>query len=177
MQVARLVDVKDHATSIRAVGCLASRYPSLRLLIVGDGPERPSIERLIDELGLREQVFLLGARNDVDRLLQAADLFILSSVTEAIPLTLIEAMAAELACVGSRVGGIPEVIAENETGLLAEPRDHQAFADCVERLMADTESRSRMGKAARSRAEMLFNRDAMLEAYYAHFRQLVGNSK
>lgn len=175
MQVARLSAVKDHATAIRAVAHVVTRHPSLRHVIVGDGPERPAIERLIDDLDLRDNVHLLGARNDVERLLQAADLFILSSVSEAIPLTLIEAMAVGLPCIGSRVGGIPEVIIEDETGFVAEAGDYRSFAGCIESLMANAEKRSRMGHQARRRAEQCFGRDAMMDAYFATYRELLGN--
>lgn len=173
MQVARLSAVKDHATAVRAIARLAPGQPAVRLLLVGDGAERPALERLVDELDVRDRVLLLGARSDVERLLPAADAFLLSSLSEAIPLTLIEAMAAELPCIGSRVGGVPELIVEGETGLLAEPGSPEQFAHCIQRLTTDGELCTRMGAAGRRRAERLFDRKHMHAAYFAHYRSML----
>ncbi len=173
MQVARLSPEKDHATSIRAIHRLVPKYPFVRMLVVGEGPERSTIERLVTQLGLQAHVILLGNQSNVADLLPAADACILSSITEAIPLTLIEAMAASLPCIGSRVGGVPEIILENETGLLAESRNEQAFAECVDRLIAEPDSRTRMGRLGRQRAEALFDQERMQAAYYQRYRSMI----
>lgn len=173
MQVARLSRIKDHLTALRVIAILATRYPTIRHVIVGDGPERPAIESALRDLTLQEHVIMLGPRDDVSRLLPAADVFLLTSLSEAIPLTLIEAMAAEIPCVASRVGGIPEVIAEGETGLLAEPGNAESFADSIEHLIVDEETRLRMASRSRQRAEQFFGRERMQQAYYDLYRQML----
>lgn len=177
MQVARLSSEKDHATSIRAISRLRSEHPLVRLVLVGDGPERSAIEQLVGQLDLQDQVMLLGNRGDVELLLPAADACLLTSITEAIPLTLIEAMATSLPCIGSRVGGVPEVISEDETGLLAEPRDDRAFAESIARLISDPDRCVRMGRLARQRVEALFNLNHMQEAYFHRYRSVMNSSQ
>ena len=173
MHVARLSPEKDHAVGIRAIGRLASRRPSVRQVIVGDGPERSRIEALVADLGLQDRVTLLGARHDVERLLSAADLLVLTSLNEAIPLTLIEAMAAGLPCVASRVGGVPEVIVDGESGLLAEAQNDGQFAACIETLITSPEMRRKMGRAARQRAEELFDKETMTSTYFGLYREML----
>ncbi len=177
MQVARLSVEKDHATSIRAISRLRSEHPLVRLVLVGDGPERSAIEQLVTQMGLQGHVTLLGNRSDVERLLPAADVCVLTSITEAIPLTLIEAMATSLPCIGSRVGGVPEVISEDETGLLAEPRNDEAFAESIARLISDPDRCASMGRLARQRAEALFNLNHMREAYFHRYRSMMNLSQ
>ena len=174
IQVARLDRVKDHATAVRAIGELAGKYHNVRLLIVGEGPEQPRIESVVAELGLQRQVRLLGVRRDIPRLLHAADIFLLSSVSEGIPLTLIEAMASELPCVSTRVGGTPEVVADGETGLLAEPSNPQSVAGCLDQLIRESSLRRSMGVAGRARAQRRFDEREMHAAYQRVYSQMLG---
>ena len=128
-------------------------------------------------LELNDQVVLLGSRDDVPRLLSAGDVLLLPSLNEAIPLTLIEAMATGLPCVASGVGGVPEVVANDESGFLAEPGSDRRFADCIESLIKFPESRRRMGLAARTRAEEIFDQEKMASAYYRLYREMLGVAK
>ena len=136
IQVARLDYLKDHATAIRTVERLVPRKGNARLVLVGEGPERATIENLVRDRGLEGHVKFLGLRTDVPRLLAAADIALLTSISEGIPLTLIEAMAAGLPVVATRVGGVPEVVVDGETGLLAPAGDDRALAELVFRLVA-----------------------------------------
>ncbi len=120
IQVARLDYLKDHCTAIRAAARVRKQLPGFRLLLVGEGPERPKIEAEIEALGLEDAVLMVGLRTDVRRLLAAADLFLLTSISEGIPVTLIEAMGARLPVVSTAVGGIKEVVIAEETGLLTK---------------------------------------------------------
>jgi sugar transferase (PEP-CTERM/EpsH1 system associated) len=165
IQVARLNRLKDHPTAIRAIADLAKCHPHVRLLLVGDGEEREPIEALIDSLGLRDFVRLLGTRTDVPRLLHAADLFLLTSISEGIPLTLVEGMLARLPIVATRVGGVPEVIAHEQSGLLVESGDVAGIAHCLRRMMADDQLRREMGDAGHCRAERSFTDERMLHGY------------
>ncbi|MBI3466167.1 MAG: glycosyltransferase [Planctomycetes bacterium] len=173
MQVARLNRLKDYPTALRSMARLAGQAANAVLVIVGDGEDRQEIERLIAELRLQQVVRLLGSRNDVPRLLQAADAFLLTSVTEGIPLTVIEAMATALPCVATRVGGMPEVIAEGETGFLAEAGDDGELARQLARLSADPAARERMGRAGRKRALACFDAAAMHRSYRKLYHELI----
>lgn len=173
IQVARLDPLKDHATAIRTIDRVARQRPEARLVLVGDGSEEGMIRALVRERGLEGHVRLLGLRTDVARLLPAADLFLLTSLTEGIPVTLIEAMAAGLPVVGTRVGGMGEVVEEGATGLLAPSGDDAALAACVLRLADDAGARGRMGRLGRARAQRLFAEERMHAAYIRLLREML----
>jgi glycosyltransferase involved in cell wall biosynthesis len=173
IQVARLDYLKDHATAVRTVGRVRQRHPGARLLLVGEGPERGAIRAEADRLGLADHVRFLGLRQDIPRLLQAADLFLLTSISEGIPLTLLEAMAAGLPVVSTRVGGTGEVVADGRTGLLAPAGDDAALADAVLRLAGDAALRERLGGAGRGRVRSLFSEGRMCERYGNAYREML----
>jgi len=172
IQVARLNALKDHPTAIRAMAQLIARFPRCRFLVVGDGEERAKVESLITELGLARHVTLLGTRRDIPRLLAAADVFLLSSISEGIPLTLIEAMAAGLPCVSTAVGGVPEVIVDGQTGLLVEAGVPADMAAKLQRLVEDADLRAALGAAGRARSRTHFSDIRMHAAYQNLYRQL-----
>ncbi|MFW6193864.1 MAG: glycosyltransferase, partial [Gemmatimonadota bacterium] len=165
-----------------APGCRAAppgsrasrRCPNAHLLLVGDGPERFVIESLIDGLGLDNRVHLLGLRSDVADLLAGSDLFLLSSVSEAASLSILEAMAVGLPVVATRVGGNPEVVVEGETGHLVPPGDLEAFADRVVELLRRPDLRRRMGEAGRRRVRTEFHLDRVADRYLRLYGELVG---
>jgi glycosyltransferase involved in cell wall biosynthesis len=174
VQVARLVPVKNHRLAIHALRRLVGDRPQVRLLLVGAGPEQPAVQQLVCDLGLQEHVLLLGRRHDVPRLLSAADAALLTSVMEGIPLAMIEAMAAGLPCVATRVGGQAEVIADGQTGLLAEPADPESTATQLARLIDNPELRRQMGEAGRKRALDLFDARTMHRSYDRIYRSMLG---
>src|SRR5262249_4177146 len=163
--VARLDYLKDHATAVRTLERVARSRPDARLVLVGEGPERPKIEDQVRRLGVAAGVRFLGLRQDVARLLRATDLFLLTSVSEGIPLTVLEAMAAGLPVVATRVGGLAEVVVDGETGLLAPPGDDAALAGAVLRLAADPGARRRMGRRGQERAHTVFSEGQMHARY------------
>jgi glycosyltransferase involved in cell wall biosynthesis len=173
MQIARLDYLKDHATAIRTVERVARQRPHVRLILVGEGPERAKIETLVREKRLGANVRLLGQRTDIGRLLPAADLFLLTSISEGIPLTVIEAMAAGLAVVATRVGGVPEVVEDGRTGLLAPSGDDTALAAAVLQLAEDAMRRRQMGLAGRQRAHALFSEERMHEQYRQLYEEIL----
>jgi glycosyltransferase involved in cell wall biosynthesis len=175
MQVARLDYLKDHATALRMLSRLAPQCPHARLVIVGEGPEQGKIDALIQELHLQPFVRLLGLRNDVPRLLAAADLLLLSSTSEGIPLTVIEGMAASLPVVATKVGGLPEVVEDGGTGWLAPSGDAAGLAERVLRLSADPGLRMQMGRRGRERAETLFSEQQMHARYDRVFQEILGS--
>lgn len=165
LQVARLNRLKDHATAIRAIDVLRRALPTVRLVFVGDGEERPALEAQVASLGLQETVRFLGSRNDVPRLLQAADAFLLSSISEGIPLTLVEAMLAGVPVVSTRVGGVPEVIDHETTGLLASPADAAGLATALSRVLVNADFSSTLRIAAHAKACGQFSESRMFQAY------------
>jgi glycosyltransferase involved in cell wall biosynthesis len=173
IQVARLDYLKDHATAIRTIERVANQCPRVRLLLVGDGPERAVIEELVQQRTLEENVRLLGQHNDVPRLLAASDIVLLTSISEGIPLTLIEAMAAGRPVVSTRVGGVPEVVADGQTGLLAPAGDDAALAEHILRLVDDPARREPMGRVGQQRAGDLFSEDRMHDGYRQIYAEMV----
>jgi glycosyltransferase involved in cell wall biosynthesis len=173
VSVGRLKAPKDFLTLVRALAELPE--DSYEALIVGDGPERPSLERELRRLGLEERVRLAGERHDVPALLATADVFVLSSRSEGMPVSVLEAMAAELPVVASRVGGVPELVVDGETGFLVRPADPRALATALAWLVDHRELRARLGAAGRVRAETRFNlnsfRRAHLELYGAELER------
>ncbi len=165
--VGRLKAPKDFPTLVRALARLEPG--SFEALVVGDGPDRQQLEDEIGALGLNARVQLAGERSDVPELLAAADVFVLSSSSEGMPVSVLEAMAAGLPVVASRVGGVPEQVTHGETGLLVEPGDADDLAAALARLVQDGELRGRLGAAGRARAEQAFAlepfRRAHLELY------------
>ena len=156
--VGRLAPPKDPLTLLEAV----KKLPEAVLLIIGDGELRPQVERSIRELGLVDRVRLLGQRNDIPRILTASDIFVLSSRWEGLPYTIIEAMMAGLPVVATRVGGVLELVEDGVTGFLVPPRNPDALAEALQRLIADPELRRRMGQTGREKTLKEFTLDRML---------------
>jgi sugar transferase (PEP-CTERM/EpsH1 system associated) len=173
VQVARLDYLKDHPTAVRMMGQVVRQRPDARLLLVGEGPERGKIEDEIRQRGLEANVRLLGQRGDVARILRAADLFLLTSISEGIPLTVIEAMAAGLPVVATNVGGMTEVVEDGQTALLAPAADDAGLAAAVFRLAEDPELRRQMGQWGRERANEVFSERQMHEQYVRLYDEML----
>ena len=173
LSVGRLRAPKDFTTLVRAVA--ACKPGAVRLLIVGDGPDRPQVAGEIARLGLDGTVELRAARDDVDALLAEADVVVLSSDSEGMPMSVLEAMAAGLPVIASAVGGVPEVVRDGETGALVPPRDPVALGRAITRLAEDPALRQRFGAAGRRRAEREFAlagfQRAHVELYRAALRR------
>jgi glycosyltransferase involved in cell wall biosynthesis len=165
IHVARLHPVKDQTTLLHAVRQVADAEPDFRLDIVGDGPAWDELAALHEKLALERHVRFLGFRGDVREMLGGADLFVLSSVSEGISLTLLEAMAAGLPVVATDVGGNREVVAHRETGLLVPPRSPEALAAAMLRLVRDPATARRMGAAGRERVEKQFDLRRVVQTY------------
>lgn len=165
VSVGRLAEVKDYPTLLRAARQVSDALPAFRLDLVGDGPERASLERLRSELDLDRQVTLLGERHDVPMRLQAADVFVLSSTSEGLSLGLLEALAAGLPIVATQVGGNAEIVTDGETGRLVPPENPGALAAALLDLLTDPARLSAMGRAARHRAEERFDLSKVVARY------------
>ena len=163
--VGRFAYPKDYATLVDALARIDADY---RASFVGEGPDRAAVAADVCR-HVAGRVELLGARGDVPELLAAADLFVLSSRSEGLPISVLEAMAAGLPVVATDVGGVSELVVDGETGFLVPPADPGALAEAVERLLRDHELRHRFGAAGRLRAERRFDvarfHDAHLRLY------------
>lgn len=171
---ARFHPVKDHSTLIEAFALVALEQSDATLLLLGDGPERHAIERLVDKLGLTGRVEFWGVRADVDSILAAADIFALSSLSEAASVTILEAMASGLPIVATAVGGTPELVRHNVEGLLSPRQDTSALASSISQLLRDPQLASKMGKAGRKRVLDEYQLDQTVDAYLAIYRRLAG---
>lgn len=155
--IGRMVAIKDLRTLVRAFALAIERNPKLRLLIAGDGPMRPAIESLVEELRIGKRVHHLGWTDDLPRLYATIDICALASLNEGTPVAVIEAMAAGKPTAATAVGGVPDVVEHEVTGLLVPPRDVEALAAAIQYLAADRGRRERMGEAARERASALYS--------------------
>lgn len=171
--VARLAPIKNQALMLRAFQTVSKSLSEVRLWIVGDGPERSNLDKLVDELGIGHAVTFHGYREDVARLLEQADMFLLSSTYEGISISILEAMRAGLPVIASNVGGIPETIEHGVSGWLFEAANPQAMASAMEKLARDAELRGDMGRAARQRLLDSFSMAAMLESYETLYHQTI----
>jgi glycosyltransferase involved in cell wall biosynthesis len=166
--IGNLYPVKDHASLIRAVATL----PGVQLAIAGRGQEEDALRRLSAELGTADRVHLLGLRDDVERILEAADVFVQPSRSEGLPLSILEAMAAELPIVATRVGGVAEAILDGQTGHLIEPGEPAALADAMRKILESPDRGAALAAAARRRAEECFSVERMADGYVELYRKL-----
>lgn len=157
--VGRLVPAKGQLILLRAVSELLTKDYPVRLRLIGEGTDRPRLERFIVENGLGGAVVLEGARNheSTRRLLGRADIFALASFAEGLPVALMEAMAMQIPCVSTYVGAIPELIRDGLDGLLVPASSHQSLANALERLIVNPELRQTLARSGRLRVLELYN--------------------
>jgi glycosyltransferase involved in cell wall biosynthesis len=171
--VGRLVDVKDHQSLIRAFQKVHRSHPECRLKLLGVGELEHDLRQLAGDLGVADAVEFCGYSSQPAKFLAGIDVFVLSSKSEGMPLTLLEAMAAGLPVVATAVGGIPEAVTP-EIGWLCPPRDTAALADRLEAaLQADLPAR---GASARFRARNCYSIEIMVQRYEAVYRTVLGQS-
>jgi colanic acid/amylovoran biosynthesis glycosyltransferase len=185
LTIGRLVEVKGIEYALRAVGLLKDKYPGLRYEIAGDGPLRSGLEALTVDLGLTGQVRFLGAisQDEAPRLYEAAHGFVLPSVVtesgeeENQPVVLAEAQASGLPVIASAIGGIPESIRADESGLLVPPRNPEALASAIGWLADHPESWSRMGHAGRTHVEDHYNLERLNGRLLDIYRTVLASAK
>jgi glycosyltransferase involved in cell wall biosynthesis len=166
-----LTDVKGHQYLIEAAAKLKPDYPSLQLVIVGSGDRHDALLRQAESAGLRDAVHLLGHRDDIKACLAGMDLFVLPSLNEGMGRALIEAMAAGLPVIASRVGGIPAVISHEHTGLLVSPGDAGALAGALRRFLDRPEWAKQLGAAASRSVDSRYGSVSMVHAIESIFAE------
>ena len=159
--VGRLVPVKGHTVLLEALRILHESNRTVKLLIVGDGPLRGQLEREVRNLGLERSVIFAGHQAQSYDFINMMDVFVLPSLHEGIPMVLLEALALQRPVVATCVGGIPEIISQGETGLLAQPADAVSLAESIRQFIEDRSRAVRVGKAGRTRVEKEFNAQIM----------------
>ena len=171
VMVGRLQAPKDPLTLVRALATVRGR--DFEALLVGEGPERVAVEEEVSRLGIESAVRLLGERIDVAELLRSADIFVLSTRSEGLPLSILEAMGAGLPVVASNVGGVPELVIDGETGILVPPGDPHSLGEAIKRLLEDPPLLRRLGEAGRARVAEHFDLAAVRQAHLDLYRHLL----
>lgn len=174
--VARLAPIKAHEIFLRAAARIGVRVPGAHFVVVGDGERRRPLEALAGSLALGERVRFLGWRRDLDRVYADLDVVVLTSRNEGSPVSLIEALAASRPVVATRVGGVPDLVDDGVTGLLAAVDDVDAVADAVVGLAASPERARAMGSAGRQRVYPAFGAERLVADVDALYRTLAGSA-
>jgi len=174
LAVGRFDPQKDYPNMLQAFARVVCRAPDAVLLIAGDGPLRKTIEVMAQKLGIKERVKFLGIRRDIPQLMNAADAYVMSSSWEGMPIVLLEASATELPIVATDVGGNREVVLDGITGFLLPPRNSEALAEAMLRMMnLPEEKRREVGKAARKHVEENFSLDHVVDLWEALYKELL----
>ena len=173
VSVGALVDRKDHATLLIAAHLLKAQGHTVRYLISGEGRLRPTLEAQAQTLGLTEEVSFIGFCADIPGLLSAADLFVHTPLHEGLGVAVMEALAAELPTIASRVGGIPEMIEDETTGLLVPPHDAEALSTALSRLLSRPQFARQLGKTGEIFAKARFDVNVMARANEALYLDMI----
>jgi glycosyltransferase involved in cell wall biosynthesis len=175
LAVGRLSYEKGFADLLNAVAVLSNTkgVPDFRLVLVGDGPERERLARLASRLGIEAKLTMAGFQRDTKPYYSLAILLAVPSHTEGSPNVVLEGMAAGLPIAATAVGGVPEILQEGVTGLMVPPRNPDAMADAIRRLLTDPEMRLRLGAAARQRAESNFTPDAYKRSLVEFYQKTI----
>lgn len=172
--VAALVPHKGQRHLIEAAQRVVREMPDVRFLILGEGELRDQLERLIRDYYLEKHVLMPGFRPDVLGCIKRFDLFVMSSVTEGLGTSVLDAMACARAVVATRAGGLPEIVEDGRTGVLVEPRDHAAMARAIVRLLKDERLCRRMGEAGLARVADRFTVERMVAETAAIYARVAG---
>jgi len=173
--IGSLYPVKGHRYLVEAMPAVLARYPHAVLLVVGRGELEDVLKEQAKQLGVEGRVRFLGMRNDVPKLLGTLDLFVLPSLSEGLSLALLEAMAAHLPVVATKVGGNAELVVEGETGVLVPSKDAAALSEALCSLLNNRETRQRFGKNAAARVDERFSARLMTENYQHLYMKLLSN--
>ncbi|MEO7540200.1 MAG: glycosyltransferase family 4 protein [Pyrinomonadaceae bacterium] len=172
--IGSLTERKGHEYLIRSFPLILEQFPNARLIIVGEGPEHEKLEQLRKETDPDERITLLGFQSDVRPILMNFDLYVHPSVHEPFGISILEAMAARKCVVATAVDGVPEIVVDGETGILAKPRDPEQLAAAICEVLRDDDTRRQMGEKGRRRVEEFFDLDITVRRYESLYRKLAG---
>jgi len=171
--VARLDPIKGCEYLVDAMKFILQKYPNTKLILVGDGSERKTLEEKCRSYGIDKNVIFAGQRDDVSDILSALDIFILPSLNEGMGRVILEAMACEIPIVASRTGGIPELIEDSEHGLLVSPKDTESLECAIMFLISDKSRAQRMAKKAKKMVTEKFSVDKMVDDIESLYKVLI----
>jgi glycosyltransferase involved in cell wall biosynthesis len=171
--IARLDPIKNHPLLIRAFTEVQKRFSDVRLVIVGDGETRQELEELVDELGVRDSVVFTGYKPEPLGYLEMMDIFLLPSLSEGTSMTLLEAMGLSKPCIVTDVGGNPEIIEHNATGLVTPSDDLPSLIEACLQLVGDESLRTRFGSSANERFMKMFTAETMIARFMELYQKLV----
>lgn len=173
--IARLSEEKGLIHLIAALRILCRHHAGVKAVILGDGPQRRFLQTMVDDAGLSGRILFAGYRNYAYHYLPHFDVFVLPSLTEGLPITILEAMQAEVPIVATRVGGIPAVLENGRTGVLVEPGDPSALAEAITGVLSDPRGAQAMGKNARAVAVTNYSSRRMAESYQRVYETVLAN--
>jgi glycosyltransferase involved in cell wall biosynthesis len=170
--VARLNHIKRHDIFLRSAAAVLRSRPGTVFLIIGDGAERPAIERLVKELNIGDNVRMAGFRKDIADILKMIDVSVLTSDNECMPVSIVESMASGVPVVSTRVGSVPDMISEGVTGYTAPAGSHEALAEKIVKILGDADLAKKMGEAGRRIAGEKYSLSALKRNYEELFAAL-----
>lgn len=176
VNVANLREVKGLDVYIRAAKIVVSKFSDVHFVVVGEGDQRPVLEKLIEELGLQTQVSLVGKRTDISAILKNSDIGVLSSHSEGLSNAIIEYMASGLSVVCTNVGGAAEMVTEGENGYLVPPDNPELMGQGILKLLQDDGLRRTFGNVSRRKAFDMFQCDTMICHLSDYFQRLVSET-
>ena len=174
--IGRLVWQKGFEYLIHAVGDIAEYNQNIKLLVVGEGPERHHLIRLVEQLNINECVIFIEFQRDVKRILSTIDVLVVPSLLEGFPMIILEAMAMSKPIIATQIDGITEQLVDGKSGILVPPEDADALKTAIQRLMENDRLRNRLGKNARNRVEKDFSIEKMIDETTNVYQSLVENS-
>lgn len=172
--VGRLVPGKGADVLLRAAPRVFSRHTNCRFVLVGDGPCRQDLESLSAQLGIADRVLFTGVRNDMPQVYASIDLLVLPSLCEAMPMCVLEAMAAGKPVIATRVGAVPQLIDQDQTGMLIEPGDVAGLSAAVLKLLEDSERAHQLGEKGRAKIIERFSAESMARRYLQVYSEVAG---
>ncbi|MDZ7341274.1 MAG: glycosyltransferase family 4 protein [candidate division KSB1 bacterium] len=170
--VGRLVEEKGHVFLLEATKQLISSHPSLMVIIIGEGPLMEKLNRMVDDLGLQKHVLLTGLRNDIPQMLALMKVFVLPSISEGLPMALLEAMASMTPIVATGVGNIPKLIVHERTGILINPGNPIEIKEGILKLLNDEEYAQKLAQNAHDIVVSRFSNRAMASQYAKYYSQI-----
>jgi glycosyltransferase involved in cell wall biosynthesis len=172
--VARLVPEKGCFDLVKVARTILEKCPEALFVFIGDGPARSGLESLARELGVADSILFAGQRSDMPSIYASLDIFVLPSLNEGMPMSILEAMAARKPVIATRVGAVEKLVTPGETGLLVSAGDVAGLAQAIETLATNESLRVRLGKRAQAKVTAQYSAAAMAERYIRIYEELIG---
>lgn len=169
LTIGRLVKIKGHKYLLKA----ATMVPDAVFVLVGEGPEKSSLEKLATDIGVIDRVVFLGQREDIPELLSSCDVFVLPSLLDALPLSVMEAMAAGKPVITTNIKGIDEIVINGKTGILVPPEDPEALADAIQTCLSDPGLAQNLAQAGKIRVRQTFSAEKMIHGISGTYEELL----